>query len=124
MNRILVVDDNESIRLLYTDELTEEGYDVITNSGDSQLMALIKEKMPDLIVLDMKLGKYNGSDFVQTIRNKGCNLPVILCTAYPAFEYDLKSVAADYYVVKSSDLSELKVTVKKALESEVSAHEY
>jgi DNA-binding response OmpR family regulator len=124
MNRILVVDDNESIRLLYADELAEEGYEVITNSGDSRLMALIKEKKPDLIVLDIKLGKYNGLDIVQDIRNIGYNLPVILCTAYPAFEYDLKSISADYYVVKGWDLSELKVKIKTALENKVLAREY
>ena len=66
--------------------------------------------------MDIKLGKINGLDLLQGIRNTYYNLPVILCTAYPAFKYDLKSVAADYYVVKGSDLSELKLKIKMALE--------
>lgn len=117
MNRILVVDDDEAIRILYAEELAEEGYEVITNAGDSQIMTLIKEKEPDLIVMDIRLGNQNGLDILQDIRNQYYNLPVILCTAYVTYKYDLKSIAADYYVVKSSDLSELKAKIKWALES-------
>jgi two-component SAPR family response regulator len=54
------------------------------------------------------LGAYNGLDLLQDIRNTYNQLPVILCTGYPGFRNDLKSIAADHYVVKSSDLSELK----------------
>jgi len=117
MNRILVVDDDKAIRMLYAEELAEEGYEVITNDGDSQLMALIKEKDPDLIIMDIRLGKKNGLDLLQDIRNTYYNLPVILCTAYATYKYDLKSIAADYYVVKSSNLSELKLKLKMAIES-------
>ena len=117
MRRILVVDDDEAIRLLYADELAEEGYEVITNDGDSQIMRLIQEKEPDLIVMDIRLGKQNGLDLLQDIRNRYYNLPVILCTAYVPYKYDFKSIAADYYVVKSSNLSELKTKIKWALES-------
>lgn len=116
MNRILVVDDDKAIRILYAEELAEEGYEVITNDGDSQLMALIRGKKPDLIIMDIRLGKQNGLDLLQDIRNTYYNLPVILCTAYDTFKYDLKSIAADYYVVKSSNLIELKSKIKMAIE--------
>ena len=42
-------------------------------------------------------------------------IPVILCTAYDSFQHDLKSIAADFYVVKSVDLTELKSKVEQAL---------
>lgn len=116
MNRILIVDDEESIQILYADEFTEEGYEVITTADGSRLLELIEEERPDLIVLDIVLGEYNGLDLLQDIRNIYHNLPVILCTAYSTFKYDLKSIAADHYVVKSSDLKELKLKVKMALE--------
>ena len=116
MHRILVVDDDKGIRMLYAEELADEGYEVITNDGDSQIIALIKEIDPDVIVMDIRLGKQSGLDLLQDIRNRYYNLPVILCTAYPTFKYDLKSIAADYYVVKSSDLSELKAKIKMAIE--------
>jgi DNA-binding response OmpR family regulator len=79
-------------------------------------MALIKKKQPDLVVLDIRLGCDSGLDLLVDIRNTYYNLPVILCTAYSTFKYDLKSIAADYYVVKSSDLDELKNKIKMALE--------
>jgi len=116
MNRILIVDDEESIQILYADELTEEGYEVATSGDGSRLMELIGQKRPDLILLDIRLGECNGLDLLQDIRNTYHNLPVILCTAYPSFKYDIKSIAADYYVVKSSDFKELKLKIKMALE--------
>lgn len=116
MDKILIVDDEKSIQILYTDELTEEGYEVITCGDGSRLMELIEQKRPDLVVMDIRLGRHNGLDLLQDIRNTYYDLPVILCTAYPTFKYDLKSIAADYYVVKSSNLEELKLKIKMALE--------
>lgn len=117
MNRILVVDDEESFKVMYTDELTEEGYEVLTVSDGSKLMETIEHKRPDLVLLDIKLGKYDGLDLLQDIRNAYYDLPVILCTAYYDFKYNLKSIAADYYVVKSSNMQDLKAKIRMALES-------
>ncbi|MBN2125477.1 MAG: response regulator [Deltaproteobacteria bacterium] len=116
MNRILVVDDEESIRILYREELAEEGYEVIATGDASKAMALIEKTRPDLIILDIRLGQSNGLDLLQEIRNAYDDLPVILCTAYPSFQYDLKSIAADYYVVKGSELTELKLRIRMVLE--------
>ncbi len=116
MNRVLVVDDEKAIRILYAEELTEEGYDVIATGDGSGLMQLIEQKRPDLVLLDIKLGKEDGLDLLQDIRNTYYDLPVVICTAYPDFKYDLKSIAADYYVVKSSDLRALKTKIKMAFE--------
>ena len=117
MNKILIVDDDEPIQILYADELTEEGYDVITTGDGVGLLGLIEEAQPNLVVLDIRLGETNGLDLLLDIRNTYYELPVILCSAYSAFKYDLKSIAADYFVVKSSDFSELKVKIKMALEA-------
>ena len=119
MNKILIVDDEKAIRILYADELTEEGYDVMTSGDGSRVLELIEDKSPDLIVLDISLGKQNGLDLLQDIRNAYNDMPVILCTAYPAFKYDLKSIAADDYVVKSSNLSELKLKIKMTMENKM-----
>ena len=116
MNKILVVDDNLAICMLYTEELIEEGYDVVSHNGGKELMDVIKRETPDLMVLDIKLGEDSGLDILQDIRNTYGNLPVILCTAYPDFKYDLKTIGADYYVLKSSDMSDLKLKVRLALE--------
>ena len=121
-NKILVMDDDEAIQILYADELNEEGYEVFTSSDGSSLMALIEETKPDLILLDVRLDEKDGLDLLQDIRNTHYNLPVILCTAYPIHKYDLKSIAADYFVVKNSDLEELKGKIKMAFESSDHLH--
>jgi len=55
MAKILVVDDEEHIRLLYSEELTEAGYEVITADSGLQLMERIEKEKPDLVVLDIKM---------------------------------------------------------------------
>ena len=119
MVKILIVDDEEHIRMLYQVELEDEGYEVITASDGHKLLERIEGEKPDLVVLDIKMAGYNGLDLLQEIRNRFYNLPVILCSAYDSFKRDIKSIAADFYVVKSSDLTQLKKTISRALESTV-----
>jgi DNA-binding response OmpR family regulator len=121
MKKILIVDDEEVIRMLYAEELEEEGYDVITAGSGHGLIAMIRDEKPDLVILDIKMAEHDGLDLLQDIRREFYNIPVILCSAYSSFKGDLKSIAADYYVVKSADLSELKQKIKMALEGQMSA---
>jgi DNA-binding response OmpR family regulator len=116
MKKILIVDDDQGIRMLYAYELGEEGYEVTTCGDGSRLMESIKKERPDLVLMEIRLGKYDGLDLLQDIRNAYEELPVIICTAYPSFMHDLKSVAADDYVLKSLDLKELKLKIEKAFE--------
>ena len=118
--KILIVDDEEHIRFLYSEELSEAGYEVITADSGYQLLERIDEERPDLVVLDIKMVDYNGLDLLQDIRNKFYDLPVVLCTAYDTFKEDMKSIAADFYVIKSFDLSELKNKIAMALEANAS----
>jgi DNA-binding response OmpR family regulator len=119
MAKILIVDDEEGIRMLYSMELQDEGYDVVTRADGKDLLAVVEEEKPDCIILDIKMREYSGLDLLQELRRKYYNLPVILNSAYSSFKVDLKAVAADYYVVKSSDLRELKEKLKIALETRI-----
>lgn len=121
MSKILVVDDEKHIRLLYAEELEEEGYDVATASDGIGILERIEEEEPDVVILDIKMVSSNGLDVLQEIRNKYYNLPVILCSAYGSYKVDIKSIAADAYVVKSSDLTELKKKIAQVLETTVPA---
>jgi CheY-like chemotaxis protein len=123
MKRVLIIDDDPSIQLLYQGELSEEGYDVISSDGEKGLLQFIAKRKPDLILLDIRLRNRNGLDLLQDIRNAFQRIPIILTTAYPAFELDPKSVAADAYVVKNSDLGELKQQIEKYLAASDSLHE-
>jgi CheY-like chemotaxis protein len=113
MKRILVIDDDPAIRLLYQEELLEEGYDVISSDGGNGVLQLIREQRPDLILLDLRLGIMNGLDLLQDIRQDSWAIPVILLTAYPSFKPDSKSLSASAYVTKNSDLTGLKRQIEK-----------
>ena len=115
MCRILILDDDESIRLLYEEELTDEGYEVLSEDDGSDIGEMVLEKRPDLIVLDLKLGAVSGYEVLKKLRTRDIPTPVILCTAYPVSPKEAKAMGADDLVTKSSDLSELKLKIKKAL---------
>jgi DNA-binding response OmpR family regulator len=107
--KILIVDDEKSVRDLYAEELGGEGYDVITAGEGREVSELISSEQPSALVLDIRMEDCDGLDLLQEVRNAHPDLPIILNTAYDSYREDVKSTAADYYVVKSFDLSELKV---------------
>jgi DNA-binding NtrC family response regulator len=117
MKKVLVVDDEKHIRMLYQEELEAEGYTVATSNGEEDILEVLAREAPQVVVLDIKLGTgRSGLDLLQDIRSKDQEIPVILSTAYDSFQHDLKSIAADYYVVKSVDLTELKSKVGMAMD--------
>ncbi len=115
MNKILIVDDDTSILLLFKEELKYEGYTVEITSDCHNLMEKIASFMPDIVILDIMMDKFNGLDILQKIRQDYYDMPVILCSVSFDLKYDSRSIAADYYVTKSSDLNELKIMIKRAL---------
>lgn len=112
---VLVIDDEAHVRLLYTEELKALGYSVVAADGRDDPLELIERHAPGLIILDIKLGERSGLDLLQTIRCRHAFLPVIICTAYDSFRCDLKSIAADAYVTKSYDSSDLMAKVGELL---------
>ncbi|MBE0596781.1 MAG: response regulator [Desulfuromonadales bacterium] len=116
MARLLVVDDERDIRHLYAAELEDEGYEVETAGTGAAAAALLQEKEFDLVVLDIQMKGESGLQVLQKIVQEKERLPVILCTAFSCYKEDFSSWLADAYVVKSSDLSELKSEIRRLLE--------
>jgi len=115
MAKILIVDDEPGLRLLYRDELTEEGYQVVTAADSPEATHFLAGGDIDLVVLDIQLQQENGLDALQKMVKAHKDLPVILCSAYDSYKDDFSSWLADAYVVKSSDLIELKDQVARLL---------
>ncbi|UCB49624.1 MAG: response regulator [Deltaproteobacteria bacterium] len=122
MAKILLVDDEKHILQYYTEELSGVGHQVVAVDSGDQLLNKIALHQPDVIVLDIKLVEWDGLDLLQDIRERYYNLPVILCTAYDTFKEDPRSIAADYYVIKSFDLTELKTKIKRAIDTRLPIH--
>jgi DNA-binding response OmpR family regulator len=112
---ILVVDDEDHIRRLYQKELSEEGYQVRTATGGEEALAMAETQPPDLVILDIKLQDRNGLDVLGDFRKKNQNTPIILNSAYSTYKSDFQSWLADAYLVKSSNLDELKAKIKELI---------
>ena len=115
MKRILVVDDEESIRELYRAELAEEGYEVDLAGDGLQALRRLDAFRPDLVTLDVKMPGIDGIETLRRIREKHPTVPVILVTAFGEFKQDFNTWASDAYIVKSHDTTELKQTVQRLL---------
>jgi DNA-binding response OmpR family regulator len=115
MKRILVIDDEENIRLLYKEEFTEEGYEVAVAASAQEAMDQIEAQRPDLITLDIRMPGIDGIEFLRLLREQDRDLPVIIVTAYGEYKQDFSVWASDAYVVKSADMDELKAMVRKVL---------
>jgi DNA-binding response OmpR family regulator len=113
--RLLVVDDEQDIRYLFQCELEEAGYQVDAAGSAEEAERLLQEGRYDLVVLDIQIGGDNGLSMLQDIISRQKDLPVILCTAFSCYKEDFSSWLADGYVVKSSDLSELKGEIQRVL---------
>ncbi len=112
MKKILVADDEMSIRLLYSEELKEEGYEVYQAANGREALEIV-DKIP--LALDIKMPEMDGIEALRKIKEKRPDLPVVLSTAYGEYKQDFATWASDEYLVKSSDLEDLKAVVKRYL---------
>ena len=112
MKTILVVDDDEAIRTLLEEELVEEGYQVMSASNARDALKIVETETLDLVILDIRMPGMDGLEALPRILGLKEGLPVILNTAYTQYQESFMSWAADAYVVKSSDLTELKEKVR------------
>lgn len=114
--RILFVEDDKNQQYLYDQELQEEGYEVVLAANSSEAMECLKKQRFDLVVLDICMPGKDGIETLSEIMEHDKKLPVIINTAYGTYKNNFMTWSAEAYVVKSSDLSELKTTIKSILE--------
>ncbi len=111
--KILIIDDEDSIHLLYSEEFEEEGYEVYGALSGEDALDKMNDISPDLVILDINMPGMDGIEVLRKIKEINPNLPVILSSAYQEFKQDLASWASDDYIVKSANLDELKAAVKR-----------
>jgi DNA-binding response OmpR family regulator len=115
MNKILIVEDEDALCLLYEEELAAEGYDVTTVRNAEGALDLLRRERFDLIVTDIRMPGRDGVELITQIVGLRKDIPIIINTAYPSYKDDFMTWAADAYVVKSSSLVELKARIKDLL---------
>ncbi len=120
MARVLIVEDEEAQRLLYEAEISELGHEVILASDGVEAVDKVREYKPDAVILDLMMPNMHGLDALRKVLSIKPTIPVIIHTAYSHYRENFMSWAAEEYIVKSSDLSELKKAVKRVLAPQVS----
>lgn len=115
MSELLIVEDDPSLRLLYQEEFREEGYKVYVASSGEEAIRQFRSHPVDGIVLDIRLGGMDGLEVLRNLLEHKADLAVVLNSAYTTYKSDFTSWSADRFVVKSSDISELKTAVSEAL---------
>ena len=123
MSQLLIVDDEKNILKLYEKEFREEGYDVIVATSGLEALQKLDKNPVDLVILDIRMPELNGVDTLKKIMESPSKPPIILNSAYTSYKDNFLTWAAEAYVVKSSDLTELKTRAKEVLKKHSKANE-
>jgi CheY-like chemotaxis protein len=116
MEKVLCVDDDRSLLRLYQDDLSEEGYKVILAKDGKEALSKLAQEKPQVVILDIRMPVMDGIGVLNAILGKDRQIPVILNTAYPQYRENFMTWGAEAYMLKSSDLTELKQKIREVLE--------
>ena len=125
MEKLLVVDDDESLSEALQLILLKEGYEVETAQNTSEAFYMISKTNFDLVISDLKLPDESGIDLLKKVRRFNEDLPFIIITAYDESTSTIKAIqeGAYDYLEKPLDMNRLKAVVKRALEGKkLTAH--
>jgi DNA-binding response OmpR family regulator len=116
VEKVLCIDDDLSLLRLYQEELAEEGYKVVLAKDGKEGLAKFEKEKPQVVVMDIRMPVMDGIETLTAMLGKDRQVPVILNTAYPQYKENFMTWGAEAYVVKSSDLTELKQKIRDILD--------
>lgn len=116
--KILVIDDDTSLRRVLEYNLQEEGYDVAAAASGEDGLRLFKQLQPDLVITDMKMSGMDGLKVLKSIKESSADTLVIIITAFGTVDVAVEAMKAGAYdyITKPFNREALKLTVKKALQ--------
>ncbi|MBN1917968.1 MAG: sigma-54-dependent Fis family transcriptional regulator [Verrucomicrobia bacterium] len=116
---VLIVDDEESIRLSLAEALRDEGYTTCEAGSGEEAIKLVRQERPDIMLLDMRLPKASGIEVLKQARKVQDDIVVIIMTAFADIENAVKCMkhGAYDYVDKPFSLEAIKLVVRNALET-------
>jgi CheY-like chemotaxis protein len=115
MPKILIVEDEETLRDLYEEELVDEGYDVVKAANGSEALKIVENEEIDLIMMDISMPEMDGIQALGKVASRERKIPVIIYTAYSNYKSNFMTWTADAYLTKSSNLDELKKKINNLL---------
>ena len=115
--KILVVDDEKNVRVLFERILAKEGYEVECAASGSEAIDKLASSSFDLVVTDLKMDGIDGLDLIKRGKRSNQALPFILISGYGTAQTAVSAAqeGADVYLMKPIDMTDLKLAVKRAL---------
>lgn len=115
MAKILIIDDQQCVRELISEELISEGYRVHSLGDAKSVKVNLRFSKPDLVLLDLYLDETDGFGVLHDIKGQYPEMPVIIYTAYDSYREDPRVSGADGYVIKSMAFDELREKIADVL---------
>ena len=117
MFRILVVEDDNGIRMLMEDALADAGYEPVLACNGLEALEVLEAKHIDLIILDIMMPKLDGYELLRQLRESGMDMPVLMVTAKQTLSDKKKGflLGADDYMVKPFEEEEMLLRVAALL---------
>ena len=115
MKKILLVDNEENIQIVYREEFENDGYHVVSALNGEEGLKKFSEEKPDIVILDIHMPGIGGVEVLRKMKMLEPAVPVILSSAYQEFKSDLGTWASDAYILKSGDIGDLKKTIRELL---------
>ncbi|GFR37214.1 sporulation initiation phosphotransferase F [Insulibacter thermoxylanivorax] len=115
--KLLIVDDQNGIRVLLMEVFNSEGYETFQASNGRLALEIVKDKQPDLVLLDMKIPGMDGLEILKQIRKIDTEIKVIMMTAYGELDMikEAMELGALAHFTKPFDIDELRIAVNKLL---------
>ena len=115
MARLLLVEDEPTQLDLYKHFLAQDGHEIMGAKCGEEAIKVAKKFCPKVVVLDLVLPDMDGPEAISRLLCE-CGRPkIVINTGYERYRFDFRCWGADAFVVKSSDLSELRATVRRVL---------
>ena len=121
VRRVLVVDDEENLRLVLRTLLRRNGYEVETAGSGEDALGMVESFGPDFVITDVRMPKMGGLDLLATLKAKGSDATVIVMSAYGNTDMALEAMkgGAYDYIQKPFKPDEVVLTLRKAEEREL-----
>ena len=115
--KILVVDDEKNVRVLFERVLSKEGYQVECAASGSEAIDKLAKDSFDVVVTDLKMDGIDGLDLIKKGKRGRQGLPFVLISGYGTSQTAALAAkeGADLFLMKPIDITELKMAVKRAL---------
>jgi DNA-binding response OmpR family regulator len=112
--KILVVDDDRPLLEAMSFMLSNEGYEVVTNRGNTVIREILRTK-PDIVLMDVLLSGRDGRDICKKIKEQENTklIPIILVSAHPAAKKTYRKFLADAFLAKPFDNDQLLALIQK-----------